>query len=127
MKIKLLIIIISGLSIGFYFYYQYYFIKTLMLSEIVKNSNDPFANLVVKIVDFDTGLTRNDIKHLKDKKDYWIGRMKEVEAIEDVDAKVQANTKLIADMMDDPAMNKVCNILLGKGIEFSIEFLMALD
>ena len=77
------------------------------------HTNEPIVNIVANIADFDSGLTRNDIKNLKDKNDYWLVRMKEVESINDFDAKAQANVKLLSDMMEDPTLKKIRKGFLG--------------
>lgn len=68
-----------GASLGSYLGYQHYYVETLKLSEIVGKTDNNLMNIAVNFLDFNTSLTRNDIKRLKNKKDYWIGRMKEVE------------------------------------------------
>lgn len=125
MKFKLLaiIILIGGISVGIYYYYQYNFVKTLMLSEIVGHTDNPIVNIIVNISDFDTGLTLNDIKNIKNKKDYWIGRLKEVESLEDSEVKTEENLKLFSDMMEDPTMKKVCKSIHGRGLDFLNAFL----
>lgn len=125
MKTKLIIIIlVSGsLSVGGYFYYQYNYVKTLMLSEIVGHSDNDIVNILVNLGDFDTGLTRHDMNKLKSQKDYWINRMNEVNTITDPDLQEQANIKLMADMMEDPTMKKVCKIITAKGLGFAVNVL----
>ena len=125
MKKNLIIIIIlgCGLSVGGYYYYQHNYVETLMLSEIVGHSDNPAINIVVTMADFDTGLTRNDIKHLKDNKDYWIARIKEVDAIGDSDLKNQASLKLLSDMMEDPALKKISSGILNLGADVSLSLI----
>lgn len=128
MKTKLIIIILvaGGLSVGGYFYYQHNYVKTLMLSEIVGHSENDIVNILVNLGDFDTGLTRHDISNLKTNGNYWINRMNEVNAIQDSDLQEQANIKLMADMMEDPTMKKVCKIITAKGFEFALNVLETL-
>lgn len=123
MKTFLILLLISGTSLGTYFGYRHYYIETLKLSEIVGHTDDSLTNIAINFLDFDTGLTRNDITRLKNQKDFWIGRMKEVENIQDPDLKIQANTKLLSDMMEDPTMKKVCKIITSKGFGFAINII----
>ena len=123
MKIFLIIFLSAGAFLGSYFGYQHYYLETLKLSEIVGHTDDGITNIAVNLMDFDTGLTRNDIRRLKSNKDYWIGRMNEVENIQDSDLKMQANTKLLSDMMEDPTMKKVCKIIASLGFGFAINLL----
>ena len=125
MKVKLIILILSlvGLSAGGYYYYQHNYIKTLMLSEIVGHTENDVVNILVNLGDFDTNLTRHDLKEIKSQKDYWINRINEVNAIEDPELRDQANTKLLADMMEDPTMKKVCKIITAKGLSFALNLL----
>lgn len=122
MRTKLIIVIVVavGLSVGSYFYYQYNYVKTLRLSEVVGKTENDIVNILVNLGDFDTGLTRHDLSKLQSQKDYWINRMNEVNAIADPELQQQANIKLIADMMEDPTMKKVCKIITVKGFGFAI-------
>lgn len=116
------ILIASSLSIGGYFYYQYRYIETLMLSEIIGHSDDPLVNILVNFGDFDTGLTRHDIEVPKEQKDYWLGRIKEVDTIGDHVQKEQASLELLSDMMEDPVLKKICTgvLQLGTSTAFGI-------
>ena len=123
MKKNLIIVLIAVASLGAYFGYQYYYVQTLQLSELVGKTDDSLTNIAVNFLDFDTGLTRNDINRLKRNKDYWIGRMKEIETIQNPDLKMEANTKLLADMMEDSTMKKVCKLIASLGLGFVLNFL----
>ena len=115
--IKLLLI--SCLSGGGLFYYLHNYVETLMLSEIVGHTDNVGINIAVSLVDFNTGLTRHDIKQLQKNKDYWISRIKEVEAIEDTNLKGQASTQLLSEMMEDPVLKKICTGILKLGTNAS--------
>lgn len=121
MKVKLIafVLILSSLMVGSYFHYQHNYVQTLMLSEIVGKTDDNLANIAVNLFDFDTGVTRHDIKQLNDNKDYWLERIKEVDAIQNEDQKQQAIAQLISDMMEDPVLKKICSGLFKLGSEFS--------
>lgn len=114
-----IIVLISGLM-AVIIYYHHNYIETVMLSDIVSHTNNPSLNIVVSLVDFDTGLTRHDIKVLEEKKDYWLGRIQEVDAISDPDQKEQASLKLLSDMMEDPVLKKICSGILNLGFDVSI-------
>ena len=96
MKIKLLIgiLLTIALSTGGYYYYQYQYVRTLMLSEVVGHTDNDIVNILVNLGDFDTGLTRNDVSNLKSNGDYWIRRMNEVNAISDQQTKQNATINL---------------------------------
>jgi len=125
MKTKLIIIILiaGGFSIWGYYYYHHNYVATLMLSEVVGHTDNPGINIAVSLADFDTGLTRNDIKILEEKKDYWIGRIQEVDAIDDPDQKEQASLKLLSDMMEDPVLKKICSGILNLGTDVSLSLI----
>ncbi len=114
-----IIVLISGLM-AVIIYYHHNYIETMMLSDIVSHTNNPSLNIVVSLVDFDTGLTRHDIKVLEEKKDYWLGRIQEVDAISDPDQKEQASLKLLSDMMEDPVLKKIGSGILNLGFDVSI-------
>ena len=125
MKTKLIIIALLAVCfiIGGYFYYRHNYVETVMLSEIVGHTDNDLVNIFVNLGDFDTGLTRHDINHLKSNKDYWIDRIKEVEATTDPQLREDANIKLLADMMEDPTMKKVCQIITARGLGFLLNML----
>jgi len=125
MKIKLIIglLVITALFAGGYYLYHYYYVKTLRLSEIVGHTDNDIVNFVVNLGDFDTGLTRHDKSNLKSKRNYWINRLNEVASIADPQLQQQANVKLLAEMMDDPSMSKVCKIITAKGLIFTSKIL----
>jgi len=128
MKIKLIIIIFLSASAitGGGYYYHHNYVETLMLSEIVGHTDNNIVNILVNLGDFDTGLTRHDISNLKTNGNYWINRMNEVNAIADPALQEQANIKLMADMMEDPTLKKVCKIITVKGFRFALNVLETL-
>ena len=95
----------------------YFCMDTLKFSEIVGKDIDPRAKVFVNLFDFDTGLTRYDLHSLKTKSAYWEKRIKDVSAIPDSNLRQQENNKLMAEMMQDPAMSKVAKKVLGFGLE----------
>lgn len=118
-KVILVVIILTTISIGSFYYYNHNYVSTLMLSEIVGKTDNAGINIAVKLFDFDTGLTRHEISQLNDRKDYWISRIKEVEAIQDTDQKTQASAQLLSEMMDDPVLKKICSGILNFGTDAS--------
>lgn len=109
MKLKVIIIVflVVGLSGGGLFFYKYNYVETLLLYDIIGKTDNSFINFGVSLFDFDTGLTRHDIKQLIDHKDYWIGRINEVDAIQNSDQKQQATFQTLADFLDEPVMKKL--------------------
>jgi hypothetical protein len=124
MKTRLFFIIIlaGGLTFCGYLYYHHNYLDTLMLSEIVGHTDNSGVNMIVSLADFDTGLTRHDISQLKKDKDYWFTRIQELDTIQNNDLKEQASLKLLADMMEDPVLNKICKgfVKFGSDISFGI-------
>ena len=121
MKTKNIVIILlfTTVSVGSYYFYQYNYVKTLMLSEIIGETDNSAINLAVNLFDFDTELTRHDISKLRENKDYWISRIKEVDLIEDSNLKTQSSTQLFSDMMKDPVLKKICSEILNMGTNVS--------
>lgn len=118
MKSKIIVValILTIVSISSFYYYKYFYVSTLMLSEVVGKTNNSGINVAVNFFDFDTGLTRHDIRQLKKNKDYWIRRIKEVDAIQNSDQKRQASLQLLSDMMDDPTLKKLAKIITSVGL-----------
>ncbi|MDY0103448.1 MAG: hypothetical protein RBS07_10955 [Lentimicrobium sp.] len=114
------ILITLSISVSGYVYYQHNYVKTLMLSEIVGKTDNPLINIAIKLGDFDTGLTRHDIKQLIENKDYWLRRIKEVEAISDPTTKEHASYMLLDEMMEDPVLKKICSGILNLGSDVSL-------
>jgi hypothetical protein len=121
-KIALTIIFIS-VSISLFVYYHHNYVSTLMLSEVVGKTENASINLAVNFFDFDTGLTRSDIKHLDNNKDYWISRINELDTIHNNEQKQQASIQLLSDMMEDPVLNKICSGFLKLGSDISLEII----
>ncbi len=122
LKIIFLVLIVGGLIIGGYYYYHHNYVETLMLSEIVGKTDNPLINIAIKVSDFDTGLTRHNIKQLSENKDYWIGRIQEVNSIGDPEQKEYASLMLLSDMMEDPVLKKICTgvVQLGTSTAFGL-------
>ena len=94
--------------------YYYYFVDTLNLSEIVGSSGSPAVDIIVGIVDFDTGLTRSDVHHLSRKSAEWDLELREIQKLQDVDLRKAKEDRLLAEMMDDPAFRKMAQMTAAK-------------
>ncbi len=116
MKSKTFIVVIIIIGSAAYGYY-YYFVQTLMLSQIIDTSSNPLSTIVVGFIDFDTGLTRNDVHRLSEKAEYWNSRIQQVNSIQNYQQRNQANEKLLAEMMRDPSMSKVVKKLFSFGMD----------
>ncbi|PIQ31074.1 MAG: hypothetical protein COW63_08625 [Bacteroidetes bacterium CG18_big_fil_WC_8_21_14_2_50_41_14] len=122
----LVIILIAGfLAIGSYGYY-YFYVQTLMFSEVIGKTDNPLANIAISFFDFNTGLTRHDIQHLEKTKGYWIRRIKEVEAIRDSDLRARETEKLLEEMASDPSMKKVSKLIFSNGLSFGYDLMKGL-
>jgi hypothetical protein len=97
-----------------------------MISDLIGNTNNPVSNILINLFDFDTGLTRYDIHHLSQKSEYWEKRMKEVLAIQDPQQREVENQKLVAEMMQDPAMKKIVKKLFAFGTKSALSILEAI-
>ena len=126
MNLKVIIIVILSTFTISYSYY-YYYIETLMFSEIVGDTDNGLVNIAISIFDFDTGLTRNDIANLRNKKEYWQRKMERVEAINENEKKKQEMDKLTNEMMKDPTMKKISKLLLQDGFDFANKLLNSIN
>jgi hypothetical protein len=124
MKNTRILVAVSAVLLGSIFYW-FYFIDTLKLSQITGKPANPIASIFINVIDFDTGLTRYDIANLSGKSEYWKRRIQEVNAIQDPERKNIANTKLLAEMMDDPSMKKIMKKLAGFGMDAVSSILQA--
>lgn len=114
-KSVLILLLLIALVGGGYWYYHREYVETLMLSEIVGKSDKPFENFLTDVFDFDTGLTRHDIKKIAKRKDYWKQRMDEVVEIADPERKANELARLYDEMREDKSMNKLLNKVMEKG------------
>jgi len=120
---KVMIAMASILILGFF--YWFYFVDTLKLSEITGRPNNPVSSFFVNLIDFNTGLTRYDVYNLSRKHDYWQRRIQEVMSIQNPEMRKIENEKLLAEMMEDPSIKKIANRLMGFGTEVALSILQA--
>ena len=104
----------------------YFFIKTLMLSDLIGKDVGPMVSILINLFDFDIGLTRYDIHHLKSKGPYWVRRLQEVDSITDSGIRDEEVEELIAEMMKDPSLKKVIKKASSFGIDAVSAILMAI-
>lgn len=105
------------------FSYWYFFIDTLKLTQITGKPDNPYASIFVNIIDFDTGLTRYDVYNLSRKSNYWQSRIRDVSAIQDPQKREFENTKLLAEMMEDPSIKKIMKKFIGFGADAALSIL----
>lgn len=127
MKTVIIIILsVSMLAGGTWFYYHEYE-ETLMLSEIIEDTGNPYLNLLIGVMDFKTELTRHDLKEISKSKDYWLNRIDQINAINDPEIANSEMAKLIDEMMKDPHMKKLVVMITELGIESAVSVLGILD
>lgn len=100
-----------------YYYYHYQYVETLRLSEIIGESDNPLENMFTNMFDFDTGLTRHDLRQIGKRKDYWMQRVDELDRIADPDQQAEAWAKLYNDMGEDKSMAKLRDKVFEKSGE----------
>lgn len=107
--IQLIISLFAGLLImgGGSYYYHYQYMETLRLSEVIGNTGNPLEDMLTGIFDFDTGLTRHDLKQIEKRKDYWMKRFGELDRISDPDQQAEAWARLYNEMGEDKSMKKL--------------------
>lgn len=117
--IRLILSLITGLLlvVGGYYYYQYQYVETLRLSEIVGKSGNPIEDMFTNMFDFDTGLTRHDLKQIEKRKDYWLQRVNDLKQISDSDKQAEAWARLYNDMSEDKSMAKLRDKVFEKSGE----------
>ncbi len=107
LKFLVSVILVLIISLGGYLFYKHEYVDTLMLSEILGKSDKPIENFLTDVFDFDTGLTRHDLKILKKRKDYWKERMNDVTEINDPSQQANEMAKLYEEMKEDEVMSKI--------------------
>ena len=112
-QFRILILVIVLIIFGYLLYY--FFIDTLKFSEITGDTKNPMANILVNLLDFDTGITRYEIYNLKNKSIKWEIETRRVLSIPDPNLRQREHEKLLAEMMRDPAFKKLSQKTLGFG------------
>ena len=107
--IRLILSLIAALLLagGGYYYYHYQYVETLQLSQIVGKSGSSIENMFTNMFDFDTGLTRHDLKQIEKRKDYWLQRVNDLERISNPDQQAEEMARLYNDMSEDESMAKL--------------------
>lgn len=123
MKTLIIILTTTLFATGGVYLYHYEYMQTLMLSEIVGETDEPLVNIAASVFDFDTGLTRHDLNEIMNSKDYWIERMQYVESINEQELYNAEMAKLLHDMMKDPHYKKLADLILSVGFDVSSEIL----
>lgn len=111
--IALVIIVIIG---GGLVFYNYYFVRTLMLSEVIGKTDNPQITMLINLFDFNTGLTRYDVNRMEGKANHWEKRIRKINSIQDTAKRELEAQKLIAEMMKDPTIKKIVRKVLGLGL-----------
>ncbi len=114
-KSLFILLLLLALAAGGYWYYHREYVETLMLSEIVGKSEQPLENFLTDVFDFDTGLTRHDVKQIRKRKDYWKQRMDEVSEIVDPQKRADELARLYNEMSEDESMKKLRDKIKEKG------------
>ena len=119
--------IIGLFFLAIVFLLWYFFIDTLMLSELIGDDVDFQAGIFINLFDFDTGLTRYDVHNLESKAPYWEGRLQEIDGITDLERRNREYDTLLAEMTRDPSMKKVVKKVSGFGIGAVLAILKAIS
>lgn len=114
-KSLFILLLLLALAAGGYWYYHREYVETLMLSEIVGKSEQPLENFLTDVFDFDTRLTRHDVKQIRKRKDYWKQRMDEVTEIVDPQKRADELARLYNEMSEDESMKKLRDKIKEKG------------
>ncbi len=126
--VRLIISFFVGLLLagGIFYYYHYNFVETLRLSEIIGNTGNPIEDMLTDVFDFDTGLTRHDLKQIEKRKDYWMKRVGELDQISDPDQQAEAWARLYNEMGEDKSMRKLRDKVFEKSSKLGMMVLDAL-
>ncbi len=105
----------------------YFFVDTVSFRDLVGRPQGSFETIFVNLVDFDTGLTRYDIYRLKERAPYWNRRINEVDSIRDPRKRNEEQTRLVADMTEDPVLRKISKRVFGRGADLALSLLRAIN
>ena len=93
METFFIILLIVGVSLCSYYDCLYYYVDLLNLPEIVGHPNGPLTNIAVNFLEYETGLTRHDLRKIESSKEYYLKIMNNVELIHDPNLNVMGNEK----------------------------------
>ena len=120
------IIIFLFLASAISFAYYYFFVDTLSMSQLARQTRSKKAKVLVGFIDLDSGLTRYDVYSVSKKGNYWKSRMREVRSIQDSVKRERARDRLLEEMMQDPSIRKIMRKLNAFGANSATEVLKAL-
>lgn len=103
----------------------YVFVDTLSLTEIMPPQSSFSGTMLLGLLDFDTGLTRYDCFRIHGKMGYWKKRINEVSAIPEFERQRIEQERLLAEMMQDPALRKFAQKTYKMGAKRTFEILQA--
>jgi hypothetical protein len=115
-KIAMIAFAVFAIVAGGALFYNYYFVRTLMLSEVIGKTDNPKITILCNLFDFNTGLTRYDVNHIEGKAYYWEKRIIRVNSINDQQKRAIESEKLVAEMMKDPMIKKVLQRIIHLGL-----------
>jgi hypothetical protein len=91
----------------------HYFVQTLSLSQVVGGSSSVQTRLIAHFLDFDTGLTRYDMAHLRRKSVEWEVRRTEISIMTDSAVRQGAEQEFALEILSDPSVKKINRRLLS--------------
>ena len=100
-------LIIGLICVVIAFAFWYHYIDTLMFSEIVGNEGGYETTIFVNLIDFNTQLSRHDIRRLKSKVRKWVKRLEDIEKIRDTETRRREYKKTMVEITADPSMKKI--------------------
>mgnify|MGYP001203910627 CR=1 FL=1 len=106
------LLLIAAASGGWFF-----FGKTLRLSEIAGRQENPYAEIALRLFDFDTGLTRYDLYTLQKKIKPWQRRFAWINSLPNRAQQDQEMNRLLLEIAQDPVAGKFLNRLAPLGQE----------
>ena len=110
-------VVVGFIAVAIVFSYWYFFVDTLTLSEVIGEDVDSKAGIFMNLFDFDTDLTRYDVRNLKSKAPYWEKRFREIDSLSDNTRRKRERDKLMAEITKDSAMKKIVNKTSGFGVD----------
>lgn len=121
-RIIVFLILASAISFAYY----YFFVDTLSMSQLARQTRNKKVKVLVGFIDLDSGLTRYDVYRVSKKGNYWKSRMREVRSIQDSTKRERERDRLLEEMMQDPSMRKIMRKLAAFGANSATEVLKAL-
>lgn len=100
-------------------FYWFFCVDTLAFSQLVPRPENIYLSTMLKLADFDTGLTRFDVWRLSRMGNRWQERIRALDAMTDKTRRSAEEARLLAEMAEDPVLKKLIKSTFLSGLDIA--------